>query len=591
LRTFWLRALMTVALACAVSSSVLAFSSSAVTSTTSDALATPVLMVHGYSSPACPGSDVGNVWSGMYADLWVARWTAPVMPVLFYKCDSDGVDITGYGPTVPSGATTDIIAGPPRVAYTQATPIEQIAHDLAWFVYDRYTSTGTPVDLVGVSMGGLIVRDALYRVAVHDPSFPPSIQVARAVGLSTPNAGLGTLATDASLCNATVQCNEMASDSPFMTDLMANAMNPQGDGGTAWTQIGSTAGCDLVPGTSSLAMPSATRIDYTLPCYTHIGYLADGSLTGDATVNFATPGAATATTYTTELHSLALMRQVLMAPAGQVPTPPAATSTPTPTPTSTTPTPTPTPTSPTPTPTPTSSTPTPTPTPTPSSSPPPTGGSVAPSVQMVSPTSLFAATSNYSLAWTGTSAGSAVADYDLRYRTAGWNFDFTSYRYPASWQGITWTGFAVSASPGFEYCYSVRAHDVAGDVSAWTPDDCRATPLDDRSLSTVTSGWQRITDSSAYGGTLTQTDVAGAELQLTGARVDQLALVVVECPTCGMIRIDLNGQAWQTVNTYSALRQYGVVLVEPAFTSRTATITLTDVDGNDAIIDGIDIAH
>jgi hypothetical protein len=144
--------------------------------------ATPVVMVRGYSWSSCPGSDVDqDAWGGAHLELYGAGWTGPLVPVSFYACDSDGVDITGYGPIVPKGETPEITPGHPRVAYDQDTSLDVLAHDLAWFSYDSYPLAGTPVDVVGGSLGGLIVRDALLRVAQHEASFPPYLFEPRAV--------------------------------------------------------------------------------------------------------------------------------------------------------------------------------------------------------------------------------------------------------------------------------------------------------------------------------------------------------------------------------------------------------------------------
>src|SRR6266516_1710289 len=75
-----------------------------------DPTATPVVLVHGFSSAACPGTDVTrNIWGAATLELARAGWsTAHLVPVSFYTCDTDGVDITGYGADVPSGATAAV---------------------------------------------------------------------------------------------------------------------------------------------------------------------------------------------------------------------------------------------------------------------------------------------------------------------------------------------------------------------------------------------------------------------------------------------------------------------------------------------------
>ena len=73
---------------------------------------------------------------------------------------------------------------------------------------------------------------------------------------------------------------------------------------------GSSAGCDFVPTTSSLAPTDALRVDFLLPCYAHTGYLLDASTAANATARIAKPGGQPVTTKTGE-HSLAWLLTTL----------------------------------------------------------------------------------------------------------------------------------------------------------------------------------------------------------------------------------------------------------------------------------------
>jgi hypothetical protein len=272
---------------------------------------TPVVFVHGYNEGACPGVDVTHAaWGGAYLELTRAGWRGPLLPVSYYACDHDGVDITGYGPSVPSGATPTITSAVPRVSYNQNTSIEQLAHDLGWFIYDSYTQSGKPVDLVAVSMGGLIVRDLLYRVAHHDSNMPPKLLVTHAVTISTPYLGYGATGASAICPITTLQCQEFAVGSSFLTTLNGDPKPPEGDGGTTWSAAGSSAGCDFVPAATSLGLAGAQRIDYLTPCYTHVSYLFDGDANLDATARLIAPDGTTRST-TTAPHSLRWLLQQL----------------------------------------------------------------------------------------------------------------------------------------------------------------------------------------------------------------------------------------------------------------------------------------
>jgi hypothetical protein len=262
---------------------------------------TPVVLVHGYNATSCPGTDVTRgIWGGAYLELTHGGWQGPLLPVSYYACDRDGVDITGYGPTVPTGAAPAITAGTPRVHYDQNAGIDQLAHDLGWFVYQSYSRDGTPVDLVGVSMGGLIIRDLLYRVAHKDPRFPPSLAVTHAVTFSTPYLGYGGTGASSICPVETVECQQFAVGSPLITELNSDPQPPQGDGGTAWSVAGSSAGCDFLPATSSVGLAGAERVDYLTPCYTHTGYLWDNNPTADASARITRPDGTLTTTSTAE---------------------------------------------------------------------------------------------------------------------------------------------------------------------------------------------------------------------------------------------------------------------------------------------------
>lgn len=271
--------------------------------------ATPVLLVHGYST-TCPTDVTHSVWGGAYLAFTHAGWGGPVLPMSYYGCDRDGVDITGYGPSVPAGGAPTIVASPPRAQYDQNTSIDQLAHDLGWFVYDSFSRSGTPVDLVGASMGGLIIRDLLHHFAKHDAGYPPHLEVTHAVTFSTPHRGYGAPGGSAVCPIVTLECRQFAVGSALINELNADRKPPQGDGGTTWTVVGSSAGCDFVPSSSSLGMAAVQRVDYLKPCYGHVTYLWDSNPNEDATVRITGPDGAMSTTRTAR-HSLAWLVSTL----------------------------------------------------------------------------------------------------------------------------------------------------------------------------------------------------------------------------------------------------------------------------------------
>src|SRR4029078_12117900 len=89
----------------------------------------------------------------------------------------------------------------------------------------------------------------------------------------------------------------------------------------------------------------------------------------------------------------------------------------------------------------------------------------------------------------------------------------------------------------YEYCFAARARDKVGNTSAWSTERCTARPLDDRSLSTTTSGWTRAASSTAYAGTLTRTTTVGAKLPRSAGAFRRVAVVATTCSTCGSVEV------------------------------------------------------
>ncbi|GAB2464081.1 hypothetical protein [Jatrophihabitans fulvus] len=212
--------------------------------------------------------------------------------VAFYGCDTNGDRIVGYGPR-----NKQYFPSPDNDGLD--TDIRHVGYELAWYLYDRFTAKGLPVNLVGGSMGGLIIAFAMQRVKARDPLFPPRLAVRTALTFSTPFGGVDLPCTP-----ATVQCTQIQKGSPFIKQVIAGGAAQVGSG-TFWVVIGST-GCDFVPPSSSEALPGAVwAVDYTFPCYDHNGYVWDSSAATDAT------GTLNGSPFTGGVHSLALMQWAL----------------------------------------------------------------------------------------------------------------------------------------------------------------------------------------------------------------------------------------------------------------------------------------
>jgi hypothetical protein len=253
---------------------------------------TPVVFVHGYgdSHTNCHQDVTFELAGPLLTQYYAGTPRSSLHPVEFYSCDYNGDTIIGYG---PRNAT--YYPGPDLYLNTD---VRHLAYELAWYLYDNFTANQVPVDLVGESLGGVILTWALQRVAAQDPDFPPRLDVPAVVTFSAPFAGYRFG------CTTNVECRQLQPDADFVHQLLA-AGAPDGTGGTRWMAMGSE-GCDEVPTSTSLALPGVgAAVDYTTPCYQHGDYVWDGSSTADAV------GSRSGVAFSGGLHSLALMNAFL----------------------------------------------------------------------------------------------------------------------------------------------------------------------------------------------------------------------------------------------------------------------------------------
>jgi hypothetical protein len=211
-------------------------------------------------------------------------------------------------------------------------------------------------------------------------------------------------------------------------------------------------------------------------------------------------------------------------------------------------------------------------------------------VKLTSPSALFQLASRVVVSYSAhDSVGVSAVTYDVQYQRAAWDGGFGSWTSLLS--GSRKTSATINGAPGHEYCARARAHDAAGNVSAWNT-GCVVIPLDDRALSLATRHWTRATSAGSYHGTLTTTSTQGAKLRLSGAHVDNIALVVTKCPTCGKVGIYLGGTLWDVVDTHAATTRKEVLVVIGQFAGRVTEIVLRAMNaGRHVLIDGLGIAR
>ena len=208
-----------------------------------------VLLLHGYQPFGTPTSPC-DMWGPMESSQRSQGFTGQLTTVQYYDaqvaCD---VSVIPYGSTSahypPSGGVHD-----------RYVSIRHLGYEFAWMVHNLYSRNGQTVDIVAHSMGGLVARYAVAQVQRRDPAFPPYLYVEDVVTLGTPHNGAGM----ASWC-WTTQCGDMSGGSSFLNWLRSYGWNPQGSGGTDWTNVGSVDD-GTVSTSSATDMGAAHKVIY-----------------------------------------------------------------------------------------------------------------------------------------------------------------------------------------------------------------------------------------------------------------------------------------------------------------------------------------
>jgi len=219
---------------------------------------------------------------------------------------------------------------------------------------------------------------------------------------------------------------------------------------------------------------------------------------------------------------------------------------------------------------------------------------IAPHASLTAPTAVTMLSSSVKVTWTGSdTGGSGIAKYQVRYARAAYNGGFAAWAYPSSWQALTGTSLThTGLAQGYDYCWSVRAIDRAGNASAWSANKCTAVALDDRSLAATTSGWTRATSSVWWNSTATTTKTLNATLTRTGAQLGRVGVVATRCAGCGIVGIYVNGVLIGKINLYAASTAYRQTLLLPKFSYRTGTVVVKVLTSGKTIqMDGLAVSR
>ncbi|HET7900207.1 MAG TPA: hypothetical protein VFL59_03400 [Candidatus Nanopelagicales bacterium] len=224
-----------------------------------------------------------------------------------------------------------------------------------------------------------------------------------------------------------------------------------------------------------------------------------------------------------------------------------------------------------------------------------------PPVMMVPPIGPFAVPSAF---YDAVSAGyrddeTTEGTEDVRVRLAGPGASaLGSWVYPRAWQdarwgyGAGWLAYGLligNLSRGTTECFSYRARDQIGNVSAWTAPRCTSLMWDDRSAKPV-RGWTRGTGSSVSydGGTWTRATARGATLVGPTVTSRRIGILATTCPTCGAVDVFVGTTRVGVLSTRGPMK-HRVLLVLPArSTAVRGTIRLVvRTSGQPVIVDGV----
>ena len=277
-----------------------------------------VLFLHGVdgSSSGANGSGINgdcranNNWGDSLSLLGDSnhQWVGNLITLGYYSgdhdCDAsirtsaDAYRCNGYHDSVTGSNNEDDL---------------HLACLLAWYIWDNYTVNTWTVNIVAHSLGGVLLKEALYKTGQattgptknHDSHFPAYLFIDHAVTIASPLGGI-PLSGAHFLCSCTEVSELEFPGGAIYNDLTSqDGRNASGLEGTTWLmegQANGNLGCDHV-GDSAFQMNYGVKVDYSYglsgisgmqdACkngtswyYGHGTYLQDNQTVYNATVKY-----------------------------------------------------------------------------------------------------------------------------------------------------------------------------------------------------------------------------------------------------------------------------------------------------------------
>ncbi|MBT3150106.1 alpha/beta hydrolase [Streptomyces sp. CHD11] len=190
-----------------------------------------VIFVHGFDGTGAAATNCQEYWASAINYFQSKKYTNAQLRTYSYYPKKSGSNGCTWRYTNSDGKYG-----------SRRTSLTAIAKNFANRVYNSYSSApsgGQKVDVVARSMGGLVVRSALYHVKKGTAGFPPYLYIEDVVTLGSPHDGASgvQLALCKAAYNSPQQCKQMTKGSSFLKGLPQTPSKSAM--GTDWTAISS----------------------------------------------------------------------------------------------------------------------------------------------------------------------------------------------------------------------------------------------------------------------------------------------------------------------------------------------------------------
>ncbi len=158
---------------------------------------------------------------------------------------------------------------------------------------------------------------------------------------------------------------------------------------------------------------------------------------------------------------------------------------------------------------------------------------------------------NFKVGW-GKALPAEGYDYEVQ---VGTRYDAKTKKFTAEptfkkfYQGPA-TSKVITAKPGTTYYLRTRVATWTSQVTAWSPVVALAVPYDDSALKAAGT-WKALTrQKGRYLTSVRESSTAGSTLTLT-ASGSAFGLIADRCPTCGKVKVFVDGKLRATIDTYA----------------------------------------